>query len=179
MMPIGPLMVEHRWIERLIADLDLRLSGRSGLKTIDARYVESVVDFLRAYADRCHHGKEEDILFRDLAAKGLEPGLAAMMRQLTAEHAWARATTTDLVAANTSLAEGNEGSLGEVRRLLGDLAAFYPRHIEKEDEQFFRPAMTYLTPEEQQAMLGAFAAFDASLIHEKYRGLVQDLEGRE
>lgn len=58
MMPIGPLMVEHRWIERVIADLQLRLGGQAPEKAIDPTYVEHVVDFLRTYADRCHHGKE-------------------------------------------------------------------------------------------------------------------------
>ncbi len=175
-MPIGPLMVEHRWIERVVGDLDVRLSGKSGFKKIDAHYVETVVDFLRTYADRCHHGKEEDILFKALAGKPLEPDLAGMMRRLVAEHEWARTTTRSLMAANAALLRGNANSEAEVRRLLKELASFYPRHIETEDDHFFRPIMTYFSQEEQQAMLSSFTTFDATLVHEKYRGIVEELE---
>jgi hemerythrin-like domain-containing protein len=176
MMPIGPLMIEHRWIERVIANVQLRLDGRSPRKTIDPVYVERVVDFLRTYADRCHHGKEEDILFRDLGGKNLEPAIASTMRRLVTEHEWARTATRRLVAANASLAAGNRDSLQEVRLLLGDLASFYPGHIELEDNSFFRPAMDYFTGDERAAMLEAFAKFDASLIHEKYRRVAEDLQ---
>jgi hemerythrin-like domain-containing protein len=176
MMPIGPLMVEHRWIERVISDLHRRLN-QSSRRTIDPLYVDRLVDFLRSYADRCHHGKEEDILFRDLGAKRLAPALAEIMRELTEEHTWARATTKKLVTANASLAAGHTTALDDVRRLLGELAAFYPEHIRKEDEDFFRPAMTYLTREEQDAMLEEFTGFDASLVHERYRRIAEELEG--
>ena len=174
-MPIGPLMVEHRWIERVISDLQRRLD-QYPRRTIDPPYVDRLVDFLRSYADRCHHGKEEDILFRDLGAKKLDPALAETMRQLVEEHTWARATTKQLVAANASLAAGDQTALDDGRRLLAELAAFYPEHIRKEDEDFFRPTMTYLTREEQDAMLEEFTAFDASLVHDRYRRIAEELE---
>ncbi len=175
MMPIGPLMIEHRLIERVIADIQLRLGGQTPRKAIDPPYVDRVVDFLRTYADRCHHGKEEEILFRDLRQKTLEPGHRTLMFQLVEDHEWARGTTRRLVAANASLAAGNTDSHQEVRRLLRDLASFYPGHIQKEDRSFFRSSMAYLNDQEQEAMLREFAQFDASLIHEKYRHIVQEL----
>jgi hemerythrin-like domain-containing protein len=176
MMPIGPLMIEHRWIERVIAALETRLDRRRAEETIDPHFVEQVVDFLRTYADRCHHGKEEDILFRDLEKRDLEPALAATMAELVRDHEWARATTRRLVAANADAAGGDRAASSEVVRLLGDLASFYPAHIQKEDDRFFRQVMTYLTASEQAAMLDAFSRFDASLIHERYRRIAQELE---
>jgi len=176
MMPIGPLMVEHRWIERVIFDLQRRLDRESFADNIDSAYVGRLVDFLRTYADRCHHGKEEDILFRDLGSKGLSSTLANTMRQLVREHEWARATTKELVAADAALASGDRDAHADVLRLLGDLARFYPAHIRREDKSFFRPVMSYFTREEQEAMLQEFTRFDASLIHEKYRHITEELE---
>jgi len=155
----------------------VRLSGQSGLKSVDAHYVDVVVDFLRTYADRCHHGKEEDILFRQLGEKDLEADLSATMRRLLAEHEWARTTTRSLVVANVSFVQGVRGAEADVRRLLGELAAFYPRHIELEDDHFFRPVMDYFSEEEKQEMLEAFTVFDASLIHEQYRAVAEQLQG--
>jgi len=176
MMPIGPLMVEHRWIERMVLDLQSRLDDPSSEAVIDSAFVDRLVDFLRGYADRCHHGKEEDILFRALAGKGLALDLAEIMQQLSEEHAWARQTTKRLVAANASLAAGDRAALSQVRGMLADLAAFYPVHIEKEDKRFFRPAVAYFTREEQDAMLREFIDFDASLVHERYHRIVEEVE---
>ena len=78
MLPIGPLMIEHRLIERMI-----RLMGREVARIrenmaysrdfafVDAKVIDTAVDFMRTYADQVHHGKEEKILFAALEAKPL------------------------------------------------------------------------------------------------------------
>ena len=66
MMPIAPLMIEHRLIERMVRRIGLeRLKLQRGGE-LDAVFLLEAIDFMRAYADRCHHGKEEDILFNEL-----------------------------------------------------------------------------------------------------------------
>jgi hemerythrin-like domain-containing protein len=55
----------------------------------------------------------------------------------------------------------------------------YPGHIEKEDRRFFFPIMDYFNHEEQDAMLREFYEFDRGMIHEKYRVLVEGLEGTQ
>lgn len=54
MMPVGPLMIEHRLIERMIALLDQHVKAATSPQTIDLSLIEKGVDFLRTYADRCH-----------------------------------------------------------------------------------------------------------------------------
>jgi len=61
----------------------------------------------------------------------------------------------------------------EVIIFLKELIEFYPIHIEKEDKHFFLPAMEYFNKEERNAMLQEFGEFDKSLIHEKYKQLVE------
>ena len=46
----------------------------------------------------------------------------------------------------------------------------------KEDKHFFLPVMQYFTQEEQDKMLDEFNRFDQTLIHDKYRGIVEGLE---
>jgi hemerythrin-like domain-containing protein len=67
----GPLMIEHRLIEGMIAVIQRRLDRAAQAQSIDPSFVDTAVDFIRVYADRTHHGKEEDILFRTLRQKGL------------------------------------------------------------------------------------------------------------
>lgn len=178
MMPIGPLMVEHRLIERVIADIRARLDQQAPRAAIDSSYVEDVVDFLRTYADRTHHGKEEDILFRTLAEKDLDPPLRETMGRLIADHERARATTRSLALAGAALSAGDRSSREEVRRALSELVTLYPEHIRKEEKALFRPAMAYFSEDEQRAMLEEFNTFDASLVHEMYRRKVRDVELR-
>jgi hemerythrin-like domain-containing protein len=179
MKPIGPLMVEHRLIERMIAIVKEELVKIDKGKKADPIFIDTYVDFARTYADRCHHGKEEDILFMDLTKKKLLPGHKKTMDELIEEHIYARKTVGELVAAKDNYVQGNKDALKGITTKLGALADFYPRHIEKEDKHFFFPILDYFTRQEQDAMLQEFWEFDRKLIHEKYQKVVERYEGKK
>ena len=71
MEPAGPLMIEHRLIERMIRLLKKEIELIESGKKPDPEFIYCAADFLHSYADRTHHGKEEDILFRELSKKAL------------------------------------------------------------------------------------------------------------
>jgi hemerythrin-like domain-containing protein len=177
MMPIGPLMIEHRLIERMIRALKQEMHAMEEQDELNLEVIDNTVDFFRTYADQCHHGKEEDILFRDLAEKGLSPEYKKIMDELIQEHRFGRQTVGKLVSAKERYAQGDRGTQNEIIGLLKELAEFYPAHIEKEDKHFFMPCMAYFSKEERDAMLQEFGEFDKNLIHEKYKQLVKRLEG--
>ena len=160
MLPIGPLMIEHRLIERMVALLKKEAQ-------INLNFIGIAVDFFRFYADRCHHGKEEDILFRALAAKQLSPEHKKMMTDLLQDHVRARELVGKLKDSHTA---------GDIKECIDKIVQLYTVHIQKEDKQFFIPAMDYFTKEEQGAMLCEFQEFDRMLIHEKYKKLVEQIE---
>lgn len=176
MKPIGPLMIEHRLIERMVRLLDAELHRMKDTPRVDIEFIAAGVDFLRMYADRTHHGKEEDILFRELADKSLSDEERQMMQRLIQEHIWARQAVGKLAAANDRYRRGETAALQTVIYELGKIVEFYPRHIEKEDKHFFIPVMDYLSEAEQQAMLDKFWEFDRKMIHEKYQRMVQERE---
>jgi hemerythrin-like domain-containing protein len=176
MMPIGPLMIEHRLIERMIKVMSRELKRIEGERVVDPVFVDTSVDFIRNYADRCHHGKEEDILFRDLKDKSLAEAHRRTMEELIEEHKWGREKTAKLVAANQRYATGEQEALSDIISAIKSLIAFYPKHIEKEDKHFFIPVMDYFSTEEKDAMLREGYDFDKMLIHEKYGELVARYE---
>ncbi|MBU2538196.1 MAG: hemerythrin domain-containing protein [Proteobacteria bacterium] len=171
----GPLMIEHRLIERMLNIVRNRLTLAVQNKTIDPLFVDAAVDFIRTYADRTHHGKEEDILFRDLNSKDLSAADRKVMNELIAEHVFGRNTTKSLVEANTRYRNGDAAALGDVARCLKTLIDFYPKHIEKEDKVFFPASRAYFSEDEDQAMLNEFYEFDRKMIHEKYKSVVDRL----
>ena len=183
MQPIGPLMIEHRLIERMIALMQRewqRITDNVAVDPefafVDPVFIDTAVDFIRTYADRCHHGKEEDILFRALKDKPLSSEHRRIMEELVEDHKLGRKITLSLLEANERHKKGDAAALSAIADGFRSLVEFYPKHIEKEDKHFFIPCMDYFTDAEKEAMLKEEWEFDRSLIHEKYRNIVISAE---
>jgi hemerythrin-like domain-containing protein len=176
MKPIGPLMIEHRLIERMIKLLE-NISIRAGEDDrVSVAFLEQAVDFLRTYADRTHHGKEEDILFRELLGKKLSDAHEKTMNELIEEHRYARKAVRSLVDAREAYIDGDSQALGDILSIIRNLTGFYRAHIRKEDKDFFIPCMGYFSQGEQDLMLEEFRQFDRNMIGEKYRKVVETYE---
>lgn len=183
MLPIGPLMMEHRVIERLMPALRRAAEDGRRAGTIDLRFADLAVDFIRTYADRCHHAKEEDILFRALERKPLAAGHRAIMDELVEEHRQGRRRVGRLVEAIEACRSGTGGGgrasrpdlVAAVAEGFEGLAAFYLAHIRKEDGTFFLPVMAYFDDAEKAALIAAEREFDRSFVHTLYREKVAAL----
>ena len=178
MMPIGPLMIEHRVIDRMVAALRRELATIDETHRADPAFLGKAVEFIRQYADRCHHGKEEDILFRALSQKELPTDLARIMNELIAEHRTGRETVRRLDSAIQQYVAGQDGALALIREYLRAISEFYPAHIAKEDRSFFLPAMKLFSQTERDELLAQGHEFDSGLLHDQYLQFVSDVEGR-
>lgn len=167
---------EHRVIERVLAVVQ-KLTEPS--RQLSIEQWRKAVEFIRGFADQCHHLKEEKILFPALERHGipLEGGPIGMM---LVEHeegrGYVRAMADALVraekdpeAAKKTLAENAKSYL----RLLRE-------HILKEDEILFNMADVALSLDEQKQLAIEFEEHEAreigSGVHEKYLGIAQELE---
>lgn len=177
MLPIGPLMIEHRLIERMVILMERELKGVRIDKQISMIFLTSAIDFLKFYADRCHHGKEEDILFKELDKKPLSAGHRVMMKDLKQDHVRARGLVAKLASdVNESYSLRTSELLRLIAKDIKDLVKLYREHIRKEDKQFFIPVMKYFSKQERDNMLCVFREFDRTLIHEKYKSVVSQFE---
>ena len=171
----GPLMIEHRLIERMLAVIQKRLDASDRRAVVDPKFIDTVVDFFRVYADRTHHGKEESIMFRGLGSKHMSADDKRVMDELISEHVFGRESVKSLIEANNHYRKDPE-KISEVIEILKVLIRFYPKHIRKEDDVFFPNSRTYLSNEEEQTMLQEFWEFDRKMIHEKYKNVVDESE---
>jgi hemerythrin-like domain-containing protein len=96
MMPIGLLMIEHRLTERAVPLVECEQDRLRRGRSPDVARLTEVVDFLRTYADRCHPGKEEDILFAELREKEVSQQHQTILDQLLREHEQAREAVREL-----------------------------------------------------------------------------------
>jgi len=165
---------DHRVIEKVLAALE-RLAGASEIR-LDVW--KKAIDFLKIFADRCHHLKEEKILFPALEERGI-PREGGPIGMMLAEHEEGRGYVRKM-AATLALAEQDSK---EATTALRETARKYLRllreHIQKEDEVLFEMADGVLTPAEQENLLHEFAEHEAKEIgagvHERYLQIAQEL----
>ena len=169
-------MIEHRLIERMVRILERKAASIETGGRPQARPFAAALDFFRSYADRCHHGKEEDIFFRALRGKPMSAEHARTVEDLIAEHVKGRGLVDTLAELHERRMRNGDSVLPEIAAAARMLTGFYRAHIAKEDKCFFAPTQKYFTREEQARMLDRFRDFDALLIHERYMQTVAELE---
>ena len=176
--PIDVLMEEHRLIEQVLGSLESCAFAVDGGVTIERGLVADYSRFFRGFADVCHHGKEEEILFQRMIERGfpVEGGPLAVMLH---EHTEGRAR----VSALSQIGQG-EGELADAERktLLVNANEFVPllrQHILKEDRILYPMALRLLTDTELDQMETDFAAFALRLAgdgtEDRLRGLADRL----
>jgi hemerythrin-like domain-containing protein len=175
MKAIAMLMMEHRLIEKMIDTVKSRIPALMRTQTVNTDFIDTTIDFIKTYADQVHHGKEEDILFRECTLKAMSEDDAEMMQKLTDEHIDLRMVVSELQQVNQGLRNGREAVETMVEKL-NALVAFYPAHIEMEDRHFFPNSEKYFSEVEQKRLFEEFSEFDRTLIHEKYRLIVENLK---
>ena len=88
---------EHEWILKVAGVLE-EILAREPEQGLDFDATEECMTFIRLFADACHHGQEEDLLFPELEAQGMSRtgGPIAVMLQ---EHQMGRAYVQQMVKA--------------------------------------------------------------------------------
>ena len=132
-------MIEHRLIERLLTLMAREFKRIKDNMEVDPEFafvdpvfIDTAVDFIRTYADRCHHGKEEDLLFKALAEKNLSPEHRQIMDELIQDHAWAREATAGLVKAKEGYLLEKPGALDDLMEHMGKAGGVLsPAHRER------------------------------------------------
>jgi hemerythrin-like domain-containing protein len=157
LLPVAPLMIEHRVIERMIRIVKIKLEEFKTTNDPSEAFIDSLIDFIHTYADQTHHGKEEDILFRDIKKKQISSEHQKIMEELIQDHANGRKATSQLEEAKKLYFSGRKEALSVI--------------IEK-----MEAVMNYFSSEEQDRMLEEERVFDRRMIHRKYSQIVSDFE---
>src|ERR1035437_4192043 len=172
------LEAEHRVIQKMVAGMSVLADQLEGGEPVDVSLLESIVAFLRRFADRLHHGKEESFLFPALIRRGV-PSHGCPIGGLTMEHQKGRVMVGELADAVRGYAAGEPPVRENLVRSLRALVAFYPNHIWKEDYLLFPLAGKVLTPEDQQELMDQFDTVERELgldVHEEFDKVATELE---
>ncbi|MBI2662725.1 hemerythrin domain-containing protein [Candidatus Woesearchaeota archaeon] len=144
------LSSEHENILKVVGALELE-AGHLKNKIIDTEFFEKVIDFIRNYADKFHHAKEEDILFKEFN-KCAEEGCVHCnpVEQMLVEHDEGRRYVKMM---ESGLNEKNKDTLIEGAIGYSNLIR---EHIFKEDNILYPMADEALSKNVEKAMLEKF-----------------------
>lgn len=154
------LVVEHRLILRMIALLE-----RNAPRTADGGYSNwkfylDGVDFIRNFADRFHHAKEEDVLFEALVKNGM-PREHSPIAAMLMEHDQGRAFVKEMETAAQEALEGREDG----RRIIAENALAYAallrEHIAKEDDVLYPLAERVIPDSMRDGIIAGYGAAEA------------------
>jgi hemerythrin-like domain-containing protein len=148
--PTTALREEHRVILRALALLEVAIERPAGTRDVPDEWWARLIRWLRAFADRNHHAKEERWLFPALAKAGM-PAEGGPVAVMLAEHAEGRA----LVA----LMAEDPGRRRVAARGYVDLLR---SHIDKENDVLFPLAEALLGEDERRAVARGFATVEAA-----------------
>jgi hemerythrin-like domain-containing protein len=171
-------MAEHRIIEKVLESLSVfaqRLEpGRDG----DRQRVADYARFFSEFADRCHHGKEEDRLFVSLEEHGFprDTGPVAMMLY---EHELGRTHVQALAAVGAGSGTLSDEECESVRRHAREYVPLLAMHIQKEDEILFPHAVQVLPDEILESLGEEFEDFETRVMgpttHAELHELAEEL----
>ena len=137
------LREEHKWILKVTGVLE-EILDREPDHGLDFDSIEDCVSFIRLFADACHHGQEEDLLFPELEHRGM-PRDAGPIAVMLREHQIGRAYAGQMRKALSDAREGNP----EARKILVNSGRGYIQliraHIQKEDNVLFHMADQLVT----------------------------------
>jgi len=172
------LSEEHRVIERVIDTLELGASQLENGQALSAEFFLSAADFIRGFADGCHHQKEEGVLFKRMEAQGL-PAQGGPLSVMLAEHELGRQYTREMRAAALELQAGDAGARSRIIQSARSYAALLRQHIFKEDNILFPMADRMIPAAQQDAVWEDFERVEheetGEGVHEKYLALADKL----
>lgn len=172
------LRKEHDAILRMldVTDEVIRLLGRC--QPVAQETLDGLLEFFRLFADRCHHGKEEDLLFPLLEKKGL-PRAGGPIGVMLGEHEQGRALVRQMREAAEAYERGAADAASRWAQAASGYVTLLREHINKENNVLFIIAENMLSDAEQRELAAAFEKVEVEKMgegtHERLHALMDKL----
>jgi len=175
--PIHSLSHDHKYILKVVHALSVFDEKLERDERIDVGQIQKVVQFMRNFADKCHHAKEEAVLFPAMEKKGV-PKTGCPLAALRAEHIKGRALVTALENAANNYAVNHTGAVEAIRDAISGIRQLYPNHIWKEDEMVFPLAERLFTDDELEYISAEFEKAESEFgqHHDQFVAFANEME---
>ena len=174
---------EHEFILKVLDAADEVVRRLQGGRAVAPQMLDDILEFLRLFADRCHHGKEEDLLFPLLEAKGV-PRDGGPIGVMLSEHDEGRALIRAMAEAAREYRTNPAGAGPRWARDAAAYSTLLRQHIGKENDILFVIAERMLSPDEQARLAADFERVEVEKmgagtherLHAQMEGLLKEIE---
>jgi len=179
MKPTEDLKKEHESIKlmlRILEEVSKRLEAG---EEVSSEHLDRILEFIQVFADKCHHGKEEGLLFPAMEEVGIprERGPIAVMLY---EHKEGREFVKRMREAVDEYKKGWEKAGREIAKNAKNYAVLLSQHIEKEDNILYPMADGRLSAAAQEDLEKGFEKIEKEVIgpgrHEEFHRLLHKLK---
>jgi hemerythrin-like domain-containing protein len=148
-------------------------------KHIPYEHLDQIVEFIRLFADKTHHGKEEDLLFPAMEAAGF-PRDAGPIGVMLMEHEQGRDFVSRLDKAVTQYKNGERAAVDTLVRNARNYVHLLTQHIDKENNILFPMADSSIPIVKQETLLDEFKSVNQRIIStDKLEELLDNLNTLE
>jgi hemerythrin-like domain-containing protein len=177
--PTEDLIAEHNGVLVALQILE-KVEAALGAKNEQAPvHLGQLLDFFKGFVDRCHHGKEEDVLFPELEQRGVkrEGGPIGVMLM---EHDAGRGRVRAMSEGLDRLRRGEVDAVTTIRDNAAAYRELLAAHIHKENNVLF-PMADRLVPDDVAATLAEkFEEIERDRVgvgkHEAYHAMLHTLK---
>ncbi len=180
MQPIKDLRMEHDAVRLTLRILDkICQKIEKSEEIIDLQHLDQLLEFFKVFVDKCHHGKEEELLFPALENVGVsrEGGPIGVMLN---EHQQGREYVRDMNAALAQYTNGDRRTVDAFVKTAREYISLLNQHIDKENHVLFPLAETHLSEQEQSKLWEGFEIIETQKIgvgkHDEFHKMLENLE---
>jgi hemerythrin-like domain-containing protein len=180
MNAIKELLAEHEAVRltlKILKKIGQHIDETGNIANTD--HVEQLFDFFGTFVDRCHHGKEEELLFPALEQVGIsrEGGPVGVMLK---EHKQGRDLVAKMTHELSRYKGGDDNAALNFKKDAFDYIALLDFHIEKENHVLFPMAIKHLSENELVEMKNGFDKIELEKIgagkHEQFHQMIDEFE---
>jgi len=172
--PVATLRAEHQIILRVVRVLGTLMDRFEERGVFPEPTLAKCVEFMRLFADACHHGKEEDLLFPVLESRGIQRD-GGPIGVMLYEHQIARELTKQMSDALTKSKEGEGGARSLFCQAARSYINLLTNHIFKEDNILFNMGGRVMSGDDQEALSKSFCAVNCRVFEGKRREQLQQI----
>jgi len=169
---------EHEAILRMLDATQEVIQRLRRRERVEPQILRQLLEFFRLFADRCHHGKEEDLLFPLLEKKGMPRG-GGPIGVMLAEHDMGRGFVRQMAETSAAYASGDKAAAAQWSSAAAQYAELLREHIAKENEVLFVMAERILSRAEQMELAKAFEEGEVEKMgagtHERLHAMMDQL----
>ncbi len=155
MNPTSILSSEHRVIEVVLGALEKMAIQSELTNRLDPMRANQAVEFLKNFADKCHHGKEENHLFSKMVDRGF-PKSSGPIGVMLWEHDQGRALIRAMSDAIKEFQLEQKEAVGHFIYAARQYVDLLRQHIMKEDHHLFPMAESVFNEDDKAALIERF-----------------------